>query len=98
MYNINSDILENIKIGNISKDHLAKFSEVFLSKYQNFAKPLQPKTHYEMVISLKKGDSFHYKPRRLSFDQKRKVDEKIKELLDAGIIKESNSPFASPIV
>jgi hypothetical protein len=98
--NISSDTYQTLlsKLGKISGDQMAKFFQCFKHKYLFNEKPLKPVTDYEMKIELKKEEYFHFKPRRLSFEQKRKVDEKINELLKAGIIKESCSPYASPIV
>lgn len=85
-------------LGKISDDQKAKFFQCFKYKYLFNEKPFKPVTDYEMKIELKKQEYFHFKPRRLSFEQKKKVDGKIDELLKARIIKESCSPYASPIV
>ena len=97
---ISSDTYQTLtsNIGKISDDRKAKFLECFKNNYYFNEKPSKPVTDYQMTITLKKEEPFHFKPRRLSYDQKNKVNGKIQELLKEGIIRESNSPYASPIV
>lgn len=52
----------------------------------------------EMKIKLTSDVPVTYHPYRLSYPEKLKVREIIKELLDKGIIRESTSEYASPII
>lgn len=51
-----------------------------------------------MSIMLKDAKPVCYKPYRLPFKERAILREKIKDLLDAGIIRESSSEFASPVI
>ena len=53
---------------------------------------------YSMKIRLTNENPFQHRPQRLSFHEKEKLREMIKDLLEKGIIKQSDSPFASRIV
>ncbi|XP_028173660.1 uncharacterized protein LOC114362443 [Ostrinia furnacalis] len=55
-------------------------------------------TETEMVIQLKDSDPVVYRPYRLSFSERRKVQDMIDEMVDCGIVRHSSSPYASPIV
>lgn len=59
---------------------------------------MSAKTDIEMVINLTKSEPFYCSPRRLSYSQKSELEKIINDLLQRGIIRESNSPYASPIV
>lgn len=52
----------------------------------------------EMHIKLTSDTPVHYRPYRLSYDEKLKVRKICRDLLDKGIIRESESPYASPII
>ncbi|CAK9829692.1 Retrovirus-related Pol polyprotein from transposon 17.6 [Anthophora retusa] len=52
----------------------------------------------EVVISLKKDQPVIFRPRRLAFTDKEKLRTILDDLLREGVIKPSNSPYASPIV
>lgn len=52
----------------------------------------------EMNIQLTDDRPVVYRPYRLSYDERQTVREMIDEMLKAGIIRESNSQFASPII
>lgn len=53
---------------------------------------------FKMHISLKNSQPITFRPRRLSFQEKEKLRDILDELLDQRIIRESSSPYASPIV
>ena len=55
-------------------------------------------TDVEMTIILRDEEPVYQRPRRLSPSEKADVDSQIKEWLETGIIRPSNSDFASPIV
>lgn len=52
----------------------------------------------ELVISLKHNQPISYRPRRLSYSDKQKLQEILSNLLRDNIIRPSDSPYASPIV
>lgn len=52
----------------------------------------------EMVIELEDSQPIVYRPYRLSFAERAKVRDMVQEMLDSGIVRESSSPYASPIV
>lgn len=51
-----------------------------------------------MEITLNSDTPVNYRPYKLSHDEKLRVRGIIKDLLDKGVIRESNSEFASPII
>lgn len=53
---------------------------------------------FSMKIKLIDNKPVHTNPRRLSYGEKREVQETIDKLLGEGIIQPSESPYASPIV
>lgn len=73
-----------------------------LRKYSNYfieGEPTRRVTTGEMKIDLiDPHKTVHRHPYRLSPAEKIVVQEKVQSLLDAGIIRESSSPFASPIL
>lgn len=52
----------------------------------------------EMHIELTSDTPIHYRPYKLSIDEKSRVREIVSDLLDKGVIRESQSPYASPII
>lgn len=52
----------------------------------------------EMTIRLKSDEIVYYRPYRLASTEKEKVQEIISDLLKKNIIRESQSPFASPVI
>lgn len=57
-----------------------------------------PDTNYKARIVLSSNTPTFCKARRLSFGEKNEVNNIIEDLLKKGIIRHSNSPYASPIV
>lgn len=53
---------------------------------------------YEMSIKLTSEQPVYSHPRRLSYKDKFEVQKIVQELLDKGVIRHSDSPYASPIV
>ncbi|XP_055910752.1 uncharacterized protein LOC129945117 [Eupeodes corollae] len=53
---------------------------------------------FKMSIVLSKDIPFHCPPRRLPYSHKIELEKILKDLLSKGIIRESNSQYASPIV
>lgn len=66
-----------------------------------FAKPtgLPPKRHINHAIPLIPGaQPFRLRPYKYTPAQKDEIEKQVSELLQNGLIKESSSPFASPIL
>lgn len=57
-----------------------------------------PRTDFKMNIVLSKDTPFHCPPRRLPYPHKIELKNILDDLLKKGIIRESNSPYVSPIV
>lgn len=69
------------------------------NKYYSKAKqPEIPIVKCEMKFKFDNVKPFHYPPRRLSYTEKAHVQELLDEYLEKGIIQESESEYASPIV
>ncbi|CAG9137643.1 unnamed protein product [Plutella xylostella] len=73
---------------------LKKFKDCFSSGLHD----LGYSTETEMVIHLKDSEPVVYRPYRLSYAERKVVQSMIDEMVDCGIVRESNSPYASPIV
>lgn len=73
---------------------LSKYNDCFLSGL----KDLGLTAVGEMVIELENTEPVAYRPYRMSLSERNLVREMVGEMLDAGIIRESSSPYASPIV
>jgi len=66
-----------------------------------FAKPigLPPKRHISHTIPLvPRAQPFRLRPYRYNPAQKDEIEKQVQELLQNGLIRESNSPFASPVL
>ncbi|XP_039145476.1 uncharacterized protein LOC120282666 [Dioscorea cayenensis subsp. rotundata] len=73
---------------------LRQFSDVFTEP-----KGLPPPRTYDHQIPLKVGaEPFKFRAYRYPFIQKQEIEWIVKELLSNGVIQESNSPFASPVL
>lgn len=73
---------------------LLKYKECF----SNCLKDLGFTTVTEMTIHLKDDEPVVYRPYRLSYSEREEVQRMVAEMLDCGIVRESSSPYASPIV
>ncbi|XP_063920326.1 uncharacterized protein LOC135135234 [Zophobas morio] len=54
--------------------------------------------NYEMNICVKNNQPISFRPRRLSFSEKEKLQNMLDDLLERGIIRPSSSDYCSPIV
>lgn len=52
----------------------------------------------EMVIKLREDKIVNYKPYRMSYHEREVVRNVVSELLEAGIVEKSTSPYASPVL
>ena len=55
-------------------------------------------TLVEMDIQLEDDQPTYYRPYRMAYSERRKVQEIVEELKDAGIVEDSFSSFASPVL
>jgi hypothetical protein len=73
-----------------------------LSHYPHlFSKPhdLPPKRTVDHAIDLVPGaPPFRLRPYRYTPQQKDEIEKQIQEMLDSGIVQQSSSPFASPVL
>lgn len=90
-----------LRCGDLSAEQNDKL-RALLHKYKDcFSSHLQDlgfTSASEMVIHLKDSEPVVYRPYRLSLSDKQLVQNMIQEMLDCDIIRESSSPYASPIV
>lgn len=86
------------KLTDQQKESLIVLLDKYKSCFSSGLKDLGFTTETEMVIQLDDPDPVVYRPYRLSFTERQLVQDMINEMLDSGIIRESNSPYASPIV
>lgn len=73
-------------------------SELILNNYVNIDRTSVIVPNYEMNIHLSDDIPFYGHPRRLSHSEKNEVNKMIDDMLQQGIIRHSESPYASPIV
>ena len=91
----------NLDVGPISKCELYELHRLLTQHTKCFAEnsyDLGSTDLAELSIKLNCDRPVCYKLYRLSFKEREVVQNKISNLLDAGVIRESNSEFASPIV
>ena len=73
-----------------------------LQKYQAiFQEPqaLPPRREIEHAINLKQGiELVNVRPYKYAYHHKDEIEKQVKELLQAGAIKQSVSPFSSPVI
>ncbi|XP_059055505.1 uncharacterized protein LOC131849440 [Achroia grisella] len=73
---------------------LSKYSDCFSTGL----KDLGFTTAGEMTIELNDSEPVVYRPYRLSWGERDQVRNMVQEMMDAGIVRETSSPYASPIV
>lgn len=72
--------------------------DVLETNYVNAQRSLKPAVENIMTLTLTSNEPFYCKPRRLSHYEKGKLREILDRLVTDGIIRESTSEYASPIV
>lgn len=65
------------------------------NEYIDAVKPNEPENDYEMRIELTQNKSLYFTPKRLSHTESIEMEKQIKDLLERGIIRASNSEYAS---
>ena len=96
---MSDETMSAIKIGkHLSKEQSIVINSIVVNNYLNFPEEqILPVTH-KMRINLPHDVPGFSKPRRLSFAERDKVKEIVKDLLKKNIIRPSNSPYASALV
>ena len=89
--NVNPDLSSNVK---------EQLCELYQKEYVNKPKDnaLEINPNLEMKIVLKHDQPIAYRARRISYNDREKLRNILDELLREGIIRESRSPYSSPIV
>lgn len=72
--------------------------DIILKNYINIDQCSVNVPHYEMNIHLSDDVPIYSHPRRLSHSEKNEVNNMVEDLLNQGVIRHSESPYASPIV
>ena len=96
-----SSSLKDVKLGNINHDEKAKLMILLNSMINCFSAgpfDLGSAKVDGMQIITKTDNPIYYKPYRISHKEREAVRSKIDNMLKAGIIRHSNSDYASPIV
>lgn len=92
-------VTENLNVNpNLPLKIQEEISQIYCENYVLNNKPDKPQISFEMNLQLTKHEIFSCKPRRLSFYEKNELDKILLDLLQRNIIKESDSPYCSPIV
>lgn len=95
----NDNISERLNINSeIAYEEKTKLVEMFEKEYVQPERPIEPKVNAELTLRLFKVQPFHFSPRRLSYMEKDCLRKLVDELLAKGIIKESDSEYASPVI
>lgn len=93
--------VRDLNVGPVStsiKEKLQQLIDTYRHCFATDVRELGEAKSMEMTIELKENQTFTYRPYRMSLSEKQTVKEVVADLLEAGIIRESNSPFSSPIV
>lgn len=83
-------VTQKLKLKNLLDDYKNCFSSSL--------RDLGFTTQTEMTIDLTDSEPVVYRPYRLSYTERQQVKDMVQEMLDSNIIRESSSPYASPIV
>lgn len=90
---------DSLKINpNLPSDVIHTVETQFLNEYLQAPRPERPNVDFEMRICLKNDQPVSCRPRKLSYSEKLELQQIIDNLLSEGIIRESESPYCSPIV
>lgn len=96
------EILEASSIGNEvqgeEREMLTSLIEEYSDCFALTIKEIGCTTKAKLEIELDKNEVVTYRPYRLSYSERQVVQKKINELKEAGIVEDSFSPFASPIL
>ncbi|KAL0882020.1 hypothetical protein ABMA27_001769 [Loxostege sticticalis] len=85
-------------INDDQKQELKSLLDRYSDCFSNNLKDLGFTSATEMEIHLSDSDPIVYRPYRMAQSERTLVRDMVQEMLDANIIRESSSPYASPIV
>ncbi|XP_076546690.1 uncharacterized protein LOC143305763 [Osmia lignaria lignaria] len=92
-------VTENLNIDpNLDSKTAKELRQIYLDIQNHPIDNNEPPCSVEAVIALKTEQPVSFRPRRLAFADKEKLRIILDDLLKQGIIRLSNSPYASPIV
>lgn len=83
---------------NLNVFHREAVLKIIHSDYLNKANIPQIPHEFEMRLRLNSDQPISIPPRRVSYADKRLIEQKVSDLLDRGIIRPSQSPYSFPIV
>lgn len=89
------DLDINDKLGN---DIITSVKQIYINNYVKHSAQSSDDARPEMHIQLKAHNSFYFRPRRLSFYEKEKLQIILDEMLAKQIIRPSTSEYSSPII
>lgn len=93
------EIMDKLSINSMIPDSVkVTFRKIFKTEYLLAERPQEPKVKLKLTINLLPHSPFHFNPRRLSFSEKIQLQDIIDKLMAKGIIRASESEYASPIV
>ena len=90
-----------VDVGDINPGEMAQLTDLLKRMAVCFSKNEADlgMTHLgEMRIEVTSDKPVYYRPYRLAYTERAKVREKVQALLDSGVIQESDSDYASPII
>lgn len=93
--------LSEVDVGNVGDNDLLKLHSILIKHRSCFASStdeLGCTDATEMNIKLMSDKPVYHRPYRLSLPELQVVRDKVRDLLRAGIIRESDSEYASPVV
>ncbi len=97
--NINLESMCAKKLDQTKKEELLSLLEEFQDVFYSGGKLETVRVGIEHRIRLKENTApIAHRPRRLSLEEQAEVREEIDELIKMGIVRQSNSPWAAPIV
>ena len=83
---------------NLDENSRTSIRRLIGSSYSQSALFATEPLNFSMQIRLKSDQPIYSRPRRLSFEEKKQVQDMVADLLKSGCIRPSNSQYASPIV
>ncbi|VEN44890.1 unnamed protein product [Callosobruchus maculatus] len=94
-----SDVQPNLNVNsNLNIETVTHLEKMVCEEYLNVTKPDEPDVKFEMKICVKNDQPVSCRPRQLSYSLKLELQKIIDKLLKDNIIRESFSPYCSPIV
>lgn len=93
-----ADVIINENLTHVEKEQLLLLINKFRMCFATNVKEIGCTDKLKMPIILEKQDVIKYRPYRMAISERENVKKIINELLGADIIRESESPFSSPIL